>query len=334
MFSFLVADSCLNQLAKYGAELTCLFLLESPRFDTSTTTFVGDGECYVEKISYSNEAVWIDHAKSRGFVGVPEEVWDFEVGGYQVCEKWLKDRQAKGGKNPRPGRVLTDEDIDHYQKIVTALSQTIRIMSEIDEVIDKHGGWPAAFVTTKNKASSAETQSFPFDDAVDKRGPSRVFTGATIKLPSTRSDLRSMRTRRKNQKKESDVGTGDAFDLDDTSAALSMVRAIVNGEVGEAGIPQDELVLRLAKAGGYTRVSAKIRGRATGIIRTSVRRGIVRIDGDVIIPDCNHVSEYPKDLLDSLGVGRRREELDRHRGCAAIRRELPGIRPPRQADSA
>ncbi|MDA2937207.1 hypothetical protein MYX75_02960 [Acidobacteria bacterium AH-259-A15] len=63
-------------------------------------------------------------------------------GGYQVCEKWLKDRQAKGGKKPRPGRVLTDEDITHYQKIVVALNETIRIMGEIDEVIEEHGGWP------------------------------------------------------------------------------------------------------------------------------------------------------------------------------------------------
>ena len=41
-------------------------------------------------------------AKTRGFKGVPEEVWNFHIGGYQVCEKWLKDRQAKGGKNPAP----------------------------------------------------------------------------------------------------------------------------------------------------------------------------------------------------------------------------------------
>ena len=41
--------------------------------------------------------------------------------------------------------MLTDEDIDHYQKIVVALSETIRIMAEIDEVIDAHGGWPGAF---------------------------------------------------------------------------------------------------------------------------------------------------------------------------------------------
>ena len=111
------------------------------------TMIVGSSDFQVEKVSYSDETVWIDKAKTRGFKGVPDEVWNFHIGGYQVCEKWLKDRQAKGGKNPHPGRVLTDEDIEHYQKIVVALSETIRIMAEIDEVIEAHGGWPGAFQT-------------------------------------------------------------------------------------------------------------------------------------------------------------------------------------------
>ena len=76
-----------------------------------------------------------------------EDVWDFHIGGYQVCAKWLKDRQAKWGKNPRPSRKLTSDDIAHYQKIIVALAETIRLMKEIDEIIDQHGGWLGAFVT-------------------------------------------------------------------------------------------------------------------------------------------------------------------------------------------
>ena len=75
-----------------------------------------------------------------GFQSVPEEVWDFHIGGYQVCHKWLKDRK---------GRALLDEDLAHYQKIVVALNETIRIMDEIDEVIEAHGGWPDAFHTAQ-----------------------------------------------------------------------------------------------------------------------------------------------------------------------------------------
>ena len=61
----------------------------------------------------------------------------------------MKRKASREAKNPRPGRVLTDEDIDHYQKIVVALNETIRIMAEIDKFIETHGGWPDAFVTKK-----------------------------------------------------------------------------------------------------------------------------------------------------------------------------------------
>ena len=101
----------------------------------------------VEKVSYSGETVWIDKAKKRGFTGVSEEVWNFHIGGYQVCAKWLKDRQGKGGILARAG--FTEEDIEHYQKIVVAISETIRIKGEIDKVIETHGGWPDAFASSK-----------------------------------------------------------------------------------------------------------------------------------------------------------------------------------------
>jgi len=64
------------------------------------------------------------------FGGVPAEVWNFKIGGYQVCDKWLKDRK---------GRVLSGEDISHYQRVVVALRETIRLMGEIDQIIPK---WP------------------------------------------------------------------------------------------------------------------------------------------------------------------------------------------------
>ena len=82
-------------------------------------------------------------AGTIGFRGVPEDVWNFHIGGYQVCHKWLKDRK---------GRTLSDDDIAHYQKIVVAISETIRLMAEIDEVIEEHGGWPGAFSRTEGAA--------------------------------------------------------------------------------------------------------------------------------------------------------------------------------------
>jgi Type ISP C-terminal specificity domain len=112
-------------------------------------SFNGPENPVVDRVAWSNDTVWINAVKPKksaadarvtgsvGFRGVLEEVWDFHIGGYRVCEKWLKDRK---------GRPLTADDITHYHRIVIALHETIRIMREIDEVIEAHGGWPEAFL--------------------------------------------------------------------------------------------------------------------------------------------------------------------------------------------
>jgi hypothetical protein len=129
-------------LARLGGELTALHLLESPRLDQPISEFIGSRNPEVEKVSWTRDTVWVDKAQTTGFRGVREEVWNFHVGGYQVCEKWLKDRK---------GRTLTKDDLAHYHKIVVALTETIRLMAEIDKVIEKHGGWPGAFAISQGK---------------------------------------------------------------------------------------------------------------------------------------------------------------------------------------
>jgi hypothetical protein len=62
------------------------------------------------------------------FEGVEPEVWEYQIGGYQVCDKWLKDRK---------GKKLSLEEIKHYCKIVTALEKTISIQKEIDRLYPK-----------------------------------------------------------------------------------------------------------------------------------------------------------------------------------------------------
>lgn len=137
-------------LVALGRHLVDLHLLrpeETPILKSPDIRFAGSGEARVEKgyPVYENGKVMIN--AGRWFEDVPKETWGFHVGGYQVCEKWLKDRAGKGGKKPHPGRILTDEDILHYRRVVTALTETRRLMAEIDEVIEKHGGWPGAFQT-------------------------------------------------------------------------------------------------------------------------------------------------------------------------------------------
>ena len=131
----------LRKVAQLGCELVALHVLESPRLNEHITTYVGEGRPEVEKISHNRDNVWLNKAQTCGFRGVPEAVWNFYLGGYPVCEKWLKDRK---------GRILSKEDIEHYHKIVVALSETIRLMKKIDGVIEQHGGWPAAFTPPGN----------------------------------------------------------------------------------------------------------------------------------------------------------------------------------------
>lgn len=91
------------------------------------------GTCYEDGKVYLDTSQW---ARSSYFEGVPEDVWNFYIGGYQVCRKWLYDRRGKRGE---PGRTLTPDDIVHYQRIVVAIKETMRLMEEIDTVIPS---WP------------------------------------------------------------------------------------------------------------------------------------------------------------------------------------------------
>ncbi|MBN2003942.1 MAG: DNA methyltransferase [Anaerolineae bacterium] len=128
------------QLVALGRELIALHLLESPKVGQSVTRYPAPGNNEVApKGGYpqytppnpeqgSGGRVYIN--KEQYFEGVPEDVWEFQIGGYQVCDKWLKDRR---------GRLLTFDDLMHYQKVVVALQETLRLMGEIDAAIP---AWP------------------------------------------------------------------------------------------------------------------------------------------------------------------------------------------------
>ncbi len=124
------------QLVKLGGEIRLLHLMESPLMDKLITSYPKDGDNKVTrkmtKASIGFEAdkdnpgfgkVWIND--DQYFDGVPKLAWEFYIGGYQPAQKWLKDRKD---------RILSYEDINHYQKIIVALTETDRLMKEIDEI--------------------------------------------------------------------------------------------------------------------------------------------------------------------------------------------------------
>jgi predicted helicase len=111
-----------KRLVALGSELRSLHLLESPKVNQFITTYPVAGSDIVEKLNYDGGKVFIN--KEQYFGNVPETAWNFYIGGYQPAQKWLKDRK---------GRKLTNADIEHYQKIIVALTETDRIMKEIDK---------------------------------------------------------------------------------------------------------------------------------------------------------------------------------------------------------
>jgi len=115
------------QLVKLGGELRQIHLLESPVVENFITQYPVDGDNVVDRPIFKNNRVYIN--KTQYFAHVPQVAWEFYIGGYQPAQKWLKDRK---------GRQLEFEDILHYQKIIVALSETDRLMKEIDgvEIID------------------------------------------------------------------------------------------------------------------------------------------------------------------------------------------------------
>ena len=123
------------QLGEIGKQLADLHLLKSTEFDETISKFPNSGSNKVEKLKYENEQVWIN--KEQYFDGVNENIWNYQIGGYQVCEKWLKDRK---------GRTLNLDEIQTYCRIVAALSKTISLQNEIDKYYESIANtieWPS-----------------------------------------------------------------------------------------------------------------------------------------------------------------------------------------------
>jgi predicted helicase len=122
--------SLFRSLCELGRKLVGLHLLESPDVKELITRYpiVGDNQIEKGYPKYASGRVNIN--KTQYFEGVLPELWDFYIGGYQVLDKWLRDRRK---------RQLSYDDLTHYQQIVVALQQTVELIRKIDDVIPE---WP------------------------------------------------------------------------------------------------------------------------------------------------------------------------------------------------
>lgn len=109
-------------MAEFGRRLVDLHLLKSEELDPPVAKCHGRGDNKVDKLQYNDTEKRIYFNQIQYFEGVTKNIWEYQIGGYQVCAKWLKDRK---------GREL---DVRHFCRIVTALQKTIEIQKDIDYI--------------------------------------------------------------------------------------------------------------------------------------------------------------------------------------------------------
>jgi len=114
-----------HKLAEKGEELIELHLLKSRKLVKPIARCEGPGDLRVVKVTYDRNKTRVHINPEKWFAGVPPEVWEYHIGGYQVSEKWLKDRK---------GRQLSSEEVSHYARVVTAIAETITIQRSLDDL--------------------------------------------------------------------------------------------------------------------------------------------------------------------------------------------------------
>ncbi len=100
----------------------------SKHLASTVVTYPVPGKNAVEQISYAEPLqdsdkglVWINSAQY--FENVPPSVWNFCVGNYCICQKWLKLRE---------GTTLNRQNVQDYQRLVMLISETIDLMNNVD----------------------------------------------------------------------------------------------------------------------------------------------------------------------------------------------------------
>jgi predicted helicase len=113
-----------GKMAGYGKKLVDLHLLKTPELDSPAAKYEGKGNDRVGKLIYEGKEGRVYINETQYFEGIAEEVWQYQIGGYQVLSKWLKDRK---------GRALSLDDTKHYSKVAMSLKKTIEVQKTIDE---------------------------------------------------------------------------------------------------------------------------------------------------------------------------------------------------------
>jgi hypothetical protein len=114
-----------QKMGTFGQRLVEFHLFDASELDPPLAKFQRTGKNSVDKLKYNQKESRAYINRSQYFKGVDKTVWEYQIGGYQLCHKWLKDRK---------GRILSLEEIKHYCKVVTAIKKTIEIQKGIDAI--------------------------------------------------------------------------------------------------------------------------------------------------------------------------------------------------------
>ena len=114
-----------KEFSESGKQLIDIHLLKSHLLNNASSRFEGNNSGLVKKVSYNNKEKRIYINEKQYFTKVEPESWNYFIGGYQILNKWLKDKK---------GRYLTDGEIKNYIKIIEVLKQTIKTQKEIDKL--------------------------------------------------------------------------------------------------------------------------------------------------------------------------------------------------------
>ena len=114
-----------KNLSELGKELVELHLLKHPSLSETEIGFPVSGSNTVEKVRYDEENGRVNFNKEQYFSGISKAVWEYQIGGYQVMAKYLKDRKK---------RELSLEEIEHYRRVAKAIERTIEVQGEVKKV--------------------------------------------------------------------------------------------------------------------------------------------------------------------------------------------------------
>ena len=109
-----------SKLVILGRKLMDLHMLHDlPNIGFDDDVMIGKT---LDKVKYADETIYIN--KTDGFSGVPKNVWEFVMCGYQPIQKWLKDNK---------GMIFSQKSIKQLRNMQHCIQETIIIMQEINK---------------------------------------------------------------------------------------------------------------------------------------------------------------------------------------------------------